>query len=537
MVLDMAQIKKPRDVDVLIVGAGPSGLMMACQLAFHEISFRIIDKNTHCTGYSGALVLQSRSVEILQQMGIAHAAIQKGIIADAITIVFNGKKACTIPVRNIGEGLTPFPYLLLLEQSATELLLLDYILQFGYAVERGTELQQFDQDTGGITSVIQDASENRQTIKTKYLVAADGGHSFVREQLHIPFLRKTHPVSLFVTDCKAEVDIPGDQICFSFSDTTTAGFFPLTGGRWRVDGAIPKEMDGQDTLTFNDMEKEFSERIQMRLKLSQPKWFSVFHSHQGYALSYQHNRCFLVGDAAHIHSPVGAQGMNTGLQDAYNLAWKLAMVIQNKAQPVLLSTYTLERTHIAKNVLRSTDVVFQLATNRNIFVRLFRTQVLPLLIQLLFPLIERQKTVRQFFFKKISEIGIHYRESSISKNSSFGNFPSHAPRPGDRLPYILYFENGATVNVQDKVKGPGFHLFILAKQNTPVDTLRIAEKHKSVLEIEIIPYTLETRDLYKQLGINNSGWYLIRPDLYIAYRSCVSKAEHFENYLRRFAGS
>jgi len=523
-----------KNTKVLIIGAGPSGLMMACQLALRNIPFRIIDKKDQRTNYSGALIIQARSVEIFHQMGIAQTAIHKGIIANEIKIIFNGKKSFRVPIKNIGQGLTQFPYLLMLEQSKTEQLLIDFINNYGYSVERKTELQDFTQDKDVVTSILKLANGKEETIKTKYLIAADGGHSTVRKQLHIPFVGKTHRISLFVTDCKAEINLPSDAICFSFSNATTAGFFPLTDGRWRVDGAIPRELEAKDTLKFDDIEKNFAAKTRMKVKIYEPQWFSVFHSHQRYASSFQQNRCFLLGDAAHIHSPVGAQGMNTGLQDAYNLAWKLALVIQKQAKASLLDTYTSERVGIAKNVVRSTDKVFNLVTSRNFFIKIFRVYAVPLIMQLVLPIIEKQKVIRHFFFIKISEIGIQYRKSPLSHRASLGNFPSHAPKPGDRLPYILYNEDGKEVNIQEKVKGTGFHLFIFTKHTSPDEIIRVAENYTHLLSIETIPYTSETSYVYVRLGIENSGCYLIRPDMYIAYRSDKPEAEHFESYLQQF---
>ena len=520
--------------EVLIIGAGPSGLMMACQLALHTIPFRIIDKKDHCTNYSGALIIHARSIEIFYQMGIAQSAIQKGIIANEINIIFNGKKTFRIHVKNIGQGLTKFPYLLMLEQSKTEQLLIDFISNFGYSVERNTELLRFAEDTEGVISILKPANGKEETVRTKYLIGADGGNSTIRKQLNIPFIGLTHPISLFVTDCKAEVKLSPESICFSFSNASTAGFFPLTNGRWRVDGAIPVKLEAKDELTFDDIENKFAERTRMEVKLYQPQWFSVFHSHQGYALSFRQNHCFLIGDAAHIHSPVGAQGMNTGLQDAYNLAWKLALVIQEKAKALLLDTYASERAEIAKKVIRSTDKVFNLVTSQNFFLKTFRIYAVPLIMRLIFPLMVKKKAIRHFFFRKISEIGIQYRESPLTHHAPSGNFPSHAPKPGDRLPCIPYNEDGKEINIQDKVKGTGFHLFVFTKHTSPDEIIRVAEKYKDIMSFETIPYTSETKYLYKRLGMDVSGYYLIRPDMYIAYRSCKPGAEHFENYLRLF---
>src|SRR5665648_25817 len=319
---------RDKNIDVLIVGAGPAGLMMACQLALHNVTFRIIDKKDRPTNYSGALIVQARSLEIFQQMGIAQTAVQSGVIANEIKLIFNGKKSFTIPVKDIGRGLSLFPYMLLLEQSKTELILTDFLNNFGYSIERGPELDRFTQDDLGVTSILKLPDGNEETITTKYLIAADGARSTIRKQLQIPFVGKTYPISLFVSDCKAIGELSSNQLCFSFSDKTTAGFFPLPSGRWRIDGAISKDLENKDLLTFKDVGKHFREKSRMNVEISEPDWFSVFHVNERYAPSFQLNRCFLVGDAAHIHSPVGAQGMNTGLQDSYNLSWKLAFVLQ-----------------------------------------------------------------------------------------------------------------------------------------------------------------------------------------------------------------
>jgi 2-polyprenyl-6-methoxyphenol hydroxylase-like FAD-dependent oxidoreductase len=508
--------------------------MMACQLALHSIPFRIIDKKDNQTNYSGALIIQARSVEIFHQMRIAQTAIQNGIIPNEINIIFNGKKSFRIPVKNIGQGLTKFPYLLMLEQSRTEQLLTDFISNYGYAVERKTELQRFTQDNDGVIAMLKLPDGKVETLKAKYLIAADGGHSTVREQLAIPFIGSTHPVSLFVTDCNAEVNLPENTICFSFSNAATAGFFPLTDGRWRIDGIIPGKLEAKEALVFDDIAEDFAKRTRMRVRLYHPQWFSVFHSHQRYASSFQQNRCFLIGDAAHIHSPVGAQGMNTGLQDAYNLAWKLALVIQKRAKESLLDTYTSERESIAKKVIRSTNNVFRLVTSQHFLIRSFRVYAFPVIMKLILPALQNQKAIRHFFFRRIAQIGVQYRESPLSHQATLGYFPSHAPKPGDRLPYIIYNEDGTVVSIHDKLKGTGFHLFIFAKLTSPCEIIRIAEKYTHLLSIETIPYTSKTSCLYDRLGIENGGCYLIRPDMYIAYRSSKPKAGHFERYLQQF---
>lgn len=517
--------------DVLIVGAGPAGLMMACQLALRQIPFRIIDKKEQPANYSGALIVHARSLEIFRQMGIAEAAIQKGIIANEIQIVFNGKKSFIVPIGNIGSGLSPFPYLFLLEQSETERLLIKFIRDRGYSVGRKTEFLHFSQDSGEFLSVLKTENGHEETVKSKYLIAADGAHSTIRKQLQIPFEGETHAVSLFVSDCKAETNFPPGQICFSFSDETTAGFFPLPDGSWRIDGAISGELETKSTLTFEDLAGGLAERTRMEVSLHDQLWFSVFRTHQRVAETYGKKRCFLVGDAGHIHSPVGAQGMNTGLQDAYNLAWKLSMVIQGKAGEQLLETYQTERIGIARNIVRYTDWVFNLVTNSNYFIRNFRVRMLPFLLKFSFPLFETHFAIRQSFFLKISGIGIHYRKSPLSFPASSGNFTSQAPQPGYRVPYFAYPGNGSELNIQDQLTGTDFCLLVFTRQTIPEAIIRIAEKYANLISVVHIPFTPEKSLVFNRFGIRNFGFYLVRPDMYIACRS--TESEDLENYLRQ----
>ncbi|MCU7550381.1 FAD-dependent monooxygenase [Chitinophagaceae bacterium LB-8] len=522
------------NIDVLIVGAGPTGLMMACQLAMHNIPFRIIDKNEDHTTQSRALVIQARSLEIFDQMGIAEKALQRGKTAKAIGAFFNGKKALRIAVNDMGSGLTKFPNLLMLEQSQTERILVEFLGSQNHNVDRRTEIKSFSQNGDAVTSILKLPDGKEEIIKSKFIIGADGAHSFVREQSGITFGGKTYEESLFVLDCKAEVDIPDDEMYLTFADKAFGGFFPLTNGRWRVLGNIPMDLENKEEITFEDIEKNFANRIQLNVKLYDPQWISAYHSHHRYASTFRKDRCFLAGDAAHIHSPVGAQGMNTGLQDAYNLAWKLALVLKGKAKDSLLDTYTEERIAIAKRLVRSTDRVFKVVTSKNYFPRIFRMYVVPVALKLVAPLFQKIKFIQRIAFRLISEIGISYRNKSLSKNASFGKFSNDAPHPGDRLPFIRFKDaNGNETNIQNKVKGNCF-CFLIFYDNIPKEIISAIEPFKYFISIEIIPMTSQTEILYKAFGIKKNGCYLIRPDMYIAYKSVDFDAEHLTKYLERY---
>jgi hypothetical protein len=221
--------------------------------------------------------------------------------------------------------------------------------------------------------------------------------------------------------------------------------------------------------------------------------------------------------------------MNTGLQDAYNLAWKLAHVLKGKAKPRLLDTYTTERMPVAKRTIQTTGHLFNLLTNDNFISRIFRPYALPLIIKKLFPLFVNRKWIRQYIFKSVAEIGIHYRKSVLSHQPLI-SFPSSVSvRPGDRLPYITISENGMEVNIQDKVKG--FHLFIFSRSVPSEEIINRIEKLLYFMSFEVILHSEINKKLYKQLGIKNEGFFLIRPDLYIAFKSNNLNIKQLEKYL------
>ncbi len=517
--------------EVLIVGAGPTGLMMACQLAIHNISFRIIDKKELSSKNSGALILQARSLEIFKQMGIAKEAIKEGIIPNKVNILYNGKKITSSVIKNIGGNLSEFPFLLMLEQSYTENLLLKFIRDRNILVERNVRFKSFIQENDGVTSEVILSNGLAQTIKSKYIIAADGANSTIRTMLNITFKGKTYKKPIFILDCKAKTEMLNDEISIAFSKSYVAGFFPLQGFRWRIDSNLPKAFDKNENISFEDIKSDFPNWTKMNIAIQDNEWFSVTRSHQKYAEAIRIKNCFLAGDAAHVNTPVGAQGMNAGLQDAYNLAWKLAFVIKNKAKLELLETYSTERLGISKGFAGYADTIFKWVTNQNSLVEFLRTYGLKILFKFLFPIIEKQNAFRQKFFNSISQIGINYRKSSLSYRLSDSDFSKGTPKSGDRLPYIQFLSKGRMVSIYEFIDPVRFNLLILAN-TIPEDISKIAATYN--LKVSLIEQQSETTELYKKLGINNSGYYLVRPDVHIAIRSSTTNTKHLNSYLQQF---
>jgi 2-polyprenyl-6-methoxyphenol hydroxylase-like FAD-dependent oxidoreductase len=520
-----------KTTDVLIVGAGPAGLMMACQLAIHQVSFRIIDKNEDSLKSSGALIVQARSLEIFEQMGIAADALNEGIIANKVNIFYNGKKNASTIIKDIGRNLSQFPFLLMLEQSKTEKLLLKFIVNRGYFVERSIRFKSFIQDKESVISTVILPDGSEQTIMSKYIIAADGAKSTIRDLLKISFTGKTYSKPIFILDCKAKTELIPGEICFAFSNSSIAGFFPLQGSMWRIDSAAPKAIEILGNITIGDVAKDFNQRTKINIIFQDVEWFSVSHSHQRYAESIRVQNCFLIGDSAHVHTPIGAQGMNTGLQDAFNLAWKLAFVINRKAKQEILDTYSDERLGVSRGFAHYADAIFKLVTSEDLVVKFFRLYVLRVSFKILFPLIEKRRILRQMFFNSISQIGIHYRDSILSDKISEGTFLRGIPRPGDRLPFIEFFYNGKNTNSYEILDISCFNLLVFANV-LPVEIKYIAEKYN--LAIALITYLPETEKFYERLGVKNTGYYLIRPDIYIAFRSDALNTQHLNKYLQLF---
>jgi 2-polyprenyl-6-methoxyphenol hydroxylase-like FAD-dependent oxidoreductase len=509
------------NTEVLIVGAGPSGLMMACQLAIQGVDFRIVEKRKFRSVHSGALILQARTLEIFQQMGLADEAVKRGQIAGCIHLLFNGKEKSFLRIDQLGQGYSEFPFLLMLKQDETELLLKNFLLSKKIEVEYQKELAGLEMDDRQVVARVKTGEGSDEIITCRYLIAADGSHSFIRNQLQIPFIGSTYELALYVMDVDATNSFSQEDIYFSFAKNTNAGFFPLRNNKWRIDGMLQRKEEGDSNRRFDQIKRNFSQDTKLNVHLKQADWFSIFRSHQFVATEFQKGRCFLIGDAAHVHSPIGAQGMNTGMQDAYNLAWKLAFVIKKKADEALLKSYDQERTHIARKVIKSTDTAFRFITSHHYFFKKIRLWLVPVLSKTLFTLIKKNQKVRHYFFKHLSETGIHYRWHRDYKNKGEGQFPKYSPKPGERFPFILLTINGQPFNIQHLFKGGTFHLLILSSSPLEKKHICFLEKNQHFMTYSVLEFSACNRSVYSRLTARNEAIYLLRPDMYIAFRSEV----------------
>ena len=399
--------------DVLIIGAGPTGLALACQLIRYGIDFVIIDKKETTTPYSKAIGVQARTLEIYEQIGLADRLIAIGQIAEKVRMFAGGKVRGEAEFKDLGKGLSPYPYILIVEQGKHERLLYEHIRANGQDVAWRAELVSFQQDQTGVTALVQQDGA-KQTLQAKYMVACDGAKSLVRHSLGLKFEGSTFERMFYVADVQLDWDFGHDALQVFLMRNSLLAFFPMLGEkRYRIVGTFPEEFskDEGDVL-YDEIEERIKQDTELeRIDMSYVNWFATYKVHTRHVDKFSVGRIFLAGDSAHIHSPAGAQGMNTGIQDGYNLAWKLALVLRGKASGELLNTYTEERLPNAEQLTKTTDRFFGLVASPEPLLAFTRIYIFPYIAQFLFSL----DVFKKFVFPRVSQIQINYEDDTLSE--------------------------------------------------------------------------------------------------------------------------
>ncbi|MEO7897829.1 MAG: FAD-dependent monooxygenase [Pseudolysinimonas sp.] len=373
---------------VTIVGAGPTGLTLAVELLAAGVSFRIVDAAATSVHESRALAIQARTLEVLERSGIADLLVADGDPARVIEM--HGTRDVTLPLFDGAKSRTRYPFLLFLSQARTEQILLEHLEQHGIRVERDTSLVGLTQDAKGVRLDVQ-AAAGRQSFETDYVVGCDGAHSAARILTGIPFTGSGFPQMFAIAD----LEVDGLEQGRVHAYVTSAGlmfFFPLgSPATWRLLVMLPPDLQNSD-LDLSVLQLVVDEYAgASKLVLRDPAWVTRFQVQSRYAQRFRDRRVFLAGDAAHIHGPAGAQGMNTGIQDAANLGWKLAQVLSGQASDELLGSYEDERLPVARGVLRMTDRLFRMATTSNPLIRFVRPRVAPFALSV----VTRSRLLRQ----------------------------------------------------------------------------------------------------------------------------------------------
>jgi 2-polyprenyl-6-methoxyphenol hydroxylase-like FAD-dependent oxidoreductase len=495
---------------VLIIGAGPTGLVLALWLTRLGVRVRIVDRTAEAGTTSRAVAVQARTLEFYRQIGLADAVVEAGVKVAAANLWVRGVRAARLPLGRMGEGLSPFPYALTYPQDAHERLLIQRLHALGVDVERRTEVVRFDQSPVEVRAVLRRPDGSEEICEAAYLAGCDGARSTVREVLATGFPGGTYSGVFYVADVDAAGPAADGEIHVDFEEADFLAVFPLKGtGRLRLIGPVSWEPDREHReLTFDDVGERAIRNL--RLTVARVNWFSTYQVHHRVTTRFREGRAFLLGDAAHVHSPVGGQGMNTGIGDAVNLAWKLAAVL-NGADDRLLETYEPERIGFARRLVATTDRAFTVVTKQGVVARWVRTRLVPRILPLLF----RLASVRRFLFHTVSQIGVNYRHSPLSSGAA-GDV-----RGGDRLPWV------ETV--------PGTDNFApLASLTWQVHVYGGARGGLADVcaELELPLHLFAWQPGMLRAGLLRGAAYLVRPDGYVALADPRADPERLREHLR-----
>jgi 2-polyprenyl-6-methoxyphenol hydroxylase-like FAD-dependent oxidoreductase len=505
--------------DVLINGAGPTGLALACQLIRYGIDFRIIDKKETTTAYSKAIGVQARTLEIYEQIGLADKLIDLGLKTEKVRMFAGGKVRGEAEFKDIGEGLSPYPYVLIVEQGLHEKLLYDHIKANDRDIEWQSELTAFKQTESTVTATI-NGPNGEETIDAKYLIACDGAKSIVRHSLGLKFEGSTFERMFYVADVEVDWEFGHDALQVFLMRNSLLAFFPMVGDkRFRIVGTFHEEFTKDEgDILYEEIETRIKQDTELEhFDITNVRWFSTYKVHTRHVDKFSVGRVFLAGDSAHIHSPAGAQGMNTGIQDGYNLAWKLAWVLKGNASSELLNTYNEERLPNAQQLTKTTDRFFGLVASPEPFLVFTRLHIFPYIAQFLFSL----DAVKKFVFPRISQIQINYEDDTLSQQ--IGTFKVKA---GDRMPW---FEVEGR-SIYDDLREPTFHLMIFhdgKSRISPFDE-RLLNEWEGKIDSHFYPLFPHVA---KTFGSSGSFFVILRPDNYIGLISDNFSPEAVREYL------
>ena len=519
--------------DVLIVGAGPSGLTLANVLADSGVGFRIVDKKPGPVRESRAAVVHVRTLELLDKLGLAETAVERGVKIGRVELFERGRRAAEFPLAGKGaEALTPFPHALGLEQYRTEELLVEGLRGRGAEVGWGTEVLALRDGPEGTTAVVGGPDGAEEEISARWVVGADGASSPVRHHLRLGFGGETYEQTGLLADVElddsSDAKLPPGKIRLNLTRGGFVGVLNLTGGLYRLFGAVPAGFAERSTekgvsheayasVDLGEIQRWFDEYFFVDARLKRAEWTSLYRIHSRMSDRFRVGNVFLVGDAAHIHSPAGGQGMNLGMGDAYNLGWKLAMVAKGQAREKLLDSYEAERVPVAKAVLKNSDRGFEFEATDNPIAQWVRANVATRLVG---PL-TRLPAVRSLVFRLFSQTWVGYRGSpAVARAAAKGK----GPRPGDRAPYGLFeaARDGRT-SLYDLLKGTGHHLLLFEglEPDPALDAYRLAVdevlgRYAADTSVHIVP-AKEPR-LHEIYRIKEKArLFLVRPDGHVAF--------------------
>jgi len=540
--------------DVLVVGAGPTGLTMACELARHGITPRIIDKSPTPSIHSKAFGIHARTLELFETMGIVETALGQGNICNGFDMYNRGKPLAHVIFDTLESK---YPYFLILAQSDTERILNAHLESYGIKVEREKELVGMERSDAGVTARLKLKDGSEEFIDCRYIAGCDGAHSTTRHILNLEFKGAPYPFYWLLADLDLKWDYSLHHISVFIHPTGVTAHFPLYEDRGRLMFEVPDASIEEDMPppTIEDVRRLMNERQINYKSVTNPNWLAYFKIHHRMVNQYGKGRVFLSGDAAHIHSPLGGQGMNTGIQDAYNLAWKIGLVLGSKSPDSLLASYNEERHRVGKEVVGFTDFATKMVGLHNPVLSALRNKIVGVVSHI--------DAVQEKVLTTLSQIEVNYTESPIVgerwyQPDAIEGFHGyrHDLVAGERVKdYPLSGLDGRDgARLYDLFKDVR-HKLILFTGSQPEDMelneLRrirssIESEYGDTIETSVIAGTDELppdfgtmdniwrdRDLlmHRDFGAAKASLYLLRPDSYIGFRNQPASLSDLREYL------
>jgi 2-polyprenyl-6-methoxyphenol hydroxylase-like FAD-dependent oxidoreductase len=498
------------DTEVLIIGAGPTGLVLALWLTKAGVKVRIVDKAEGPGTTSRALVIHARSLEFYYMLGIAHFVLEKGAEIKALSLWARGKKAGRIAFSELHANISPYQSIYSWPQDEQEKMLEEQLAKIGINVERKTELISFEQAEGQIKAELLKSNGEKETCSAKYLAGCDGARSTVREGIGVGFPGGTYNEVFYVADIRATGPLEQNEVNIAVDEADFLAVFPISSsGTIRLVGSIRQDTAKDEQLNWDDVSEGIINRL--KIEVEEVRWFSTYRVHHRVASHFKKVNAFLLGDAGHIHSPVGGQGMNTGIGDAVNLAWKIAAVIKENAPEKILDTYEPERIAFARQLVATTDKAFSFVTSRGYFSTLIRLYIAPPFLQWLF----NRVPIRRFMFRTVSQTLISYRQSILSEGSA------GKVKAGDRLPWVT--ENG-----EDNFNSLNMHwqVHIYGISTDPVRSLC----NSKGITLNEFAWT----EAANKAGLKRDAVYVIRPDGHVGFAGLQVAQDKLEAYLNKW---
>lgn len=515
---------------VLIVGAGPSGLVLALWLNRMGVEVRIVDQAAGPGTTSRALAVQARTLELYRALDLALPVVEEGYPIDAFNVWAEGEHKARIELGAIGAGVTPYPFLQIYPQDRHERLLCRRLQEAGVQVERQCTLEGLREDGDAVVAQLRNAAGNEEQCEARYIVGCDGARSKVREIIGAGFPGGTYRQVFYVADIEGESPALNGELHIDLDESDILAVFAMAPrGHARLVGTVRDERaDHAETLGFADVSGRAIDNL--LISVHKLNWFSTYRVHHRVAERFRRGRAFLVGDAGHIHSPAGGQGMNTGIGDAINLAWKLAAVVQGRAPDALLDSYEAERMPFARRLVDTTDRVFSFITADGPIAEIVRTGVAPRLL----PLLARLPLTREYFFRTISQTVIHYRHAPLNAGTA------GRTHGGDRLPWVTFGNGGAAPHAQqDPQQGtqygaqrdnyaplprPAWQVHVYGQARP--DLMQWCDQQR--VQLRQFPWS----EACSHAGLARDAIYLLRPDTYVGLAAGTPSIGALDEYLR-----